>query len=58
MSGRMQGRGTPSSSALAAGDVGRGPGPSLWKRANPSWQVNSVLKRGTDEHLQSVEMCA
>lgn len=52
MSGRMRGGGTSSSFALAAGDVGSGSGPSLWKRANPSWHVNSVLKRGTDEHLQ------
>lgn len=55
---RMRGGGTPSSFALAAGDVGSGSGPSLWKRAKPSWQVNSMLNRGTDEQLQSAEMCA
>lgn len=43
---------------FAAGGVGSGSGPSLWKRANPSWQVNSMLKKGTDEGLESVEMCA
>jgi len=43
--------------ALAAGGVGGGSGPSLWKRANPSWQVKSILNGGTDEHVQSVEWC-
>lgn len=43
--------------ALAAGGVGNGSSPSLWKWANPSWQMNSMLNRGIDEHLHSVEWC-
>lgn len=43
--------------ALAARGVGNSSGRSLWKWANPSWEVNSMLNRGTDKHLQSVEWC-